>query len=240
MLVTQRFPSPRRRAGPSHTLNNQQGVQCRMVGWAPAFTGATGDYGYGRSPEGERELTPGSNGRRPVRFCSKAGRAWLAWLACERRTGTTRNVHSALCIGGRRPNFLDGARSRPCRHTLGAYPRFCRGCRSLPLPMSFGGYSARCPSIFKENATDKSAEHRPSSGGRERSANRLRTRCERAYNRYGDKCQDRSPDFRLRAGAAGNFLDDAACAPLRNDTRQAVQRLLPHPRRIATMMGYCS
>ena len=45
--------------------------------------------------------------------------------------------------------------------------------------MSFGGYSARCPSIFKENATDKSVEHRPSSGGEKRSANRLRTRCER-------------------------------------------------------------
>ena len=34
---------------------------------------------------------------------------------------------------------------------------------------------------------------RPSSGSEKRSANRLRTRCGRVYNRYGDKCQDYSP-----------------------------------------------
>ena len=117
--------------------------------------------GYAKTPVGERGITPGSNGRRPVHGCSN--RTSVACVAILRTTdgNHAKRPFGPVASGG------DSAGSRPCRHTQRIAPLLKRGRRSLPLPMSLGGVAlATC-------------EHRPSSGDEKRSANRLRTRCER-------------------------------------------------------------
>ena len=95
---------------------------------------------------------------------ARTERAWLAWLACERRTETSRNVHSALWHRGAtvRARVLAVIPS-------GLTPLLNRGCRSLPLPMSFGGYSARClraPAVKRGRKSEALTASAPVAGGR--------------------------------------------------------------------------
>ena len=118
-----------------------------------------------------------SNGRRPVHG-ARTRRAWLRDLSCERRTGNRTKPSIRPCGSGRRRGGLAS-----CPSDRGGIPPV--GCAGADRARS------RCPSAFAALAA---CEHRPSSGSEKRSANRLRTRCERASNRYGDKCQGCSPD----------------------------------------------
>ena len=102
VLVTQPSPSPRRRPGPNRTLAYERGAQWCTVGQAPAFAGATECCGCDEAPAGERGITPGCNGRRPVRGCSNRTSV-AARLSCERRTGNRTKPSGRPCgIGGRR------------------------------------------------------------------------------------------------------------------------------------------
>ena len=142
-------------------------------------------FAHTKAPAGERGITPKGNAETGDSRCgcARTERAWLARQSCERRTETAHTIHSALWhrAATARPRVLTVNRTDCLRlHNC--------GCRSLPLPMSSGVYGAR------------HLRARPSGGGEKRSANRSHTRCGRAYNRYGDKCQGRT---RLRRHANG-------------------------------------
>ena len=108
--------------------------------------------------------------------CARTGRAWLRdYPANDGRKSRITSIRPCG-IGGRRC----GLASWP------SYPADWLRCSTAGADRS----RSRCPSAVTALAA---CEHRPSSGGGERSANRLRTRCGRAYNRYGDKCQGYSP-----------------------------------------------
>ena len=142
--------------------------------------GATVCFGHGKAPAGERGLSPKrrSNGRRPVHGCPDQ-----TGVAARRSLRTTdgeshETVHSAALW-----HRAATARTRVLSVSRGGIP-----------PVEIAGADrarSRCPSAF---AMLTASEHRPSTRSQKRSANRLRTRCGRACNRYGDKCQGCSPD----------------------------------------------
>ena len=72
----------------------------------------------------------------------------------------------------------DGADSRPTRQTVGAYPRLKSQAPIVPAP-----------AVLRQLRRSPQASTGRQRGGGERSANRLRTRCGRASNRYGLFCQ---------------------------------------------------
>ena len=126
------------------------------------------------TPAGERGTTPRSqsNGRRPVRGCSGQTSVAARLSFANDGQGGARNLPI-------RPVASGGDRTA---RTLPSYRRDWLPCQTrapiAPAPDAPGGVALA------------TSEHRPSSGGGERSANRLRTRCGRAYNRYGLFCQD--------------------------------------------------
>ena len=145
-----------------------------------------GRVGHETSPAGERGITPGYGATGDGRCGgARTGRAWRCDHRCERRTGGRTKPSIRPWGSGRRRG---GLASLPSDRG-GIPPVFGRWRRSCPLPLPVGGWGARRPSIFKENASDESAEHRPSTRRQKRSANRLRTRCGQIYNRYGWLCQ---------------------------------------------------
>ena len=102
-----------------------------------------------------------------------------------------RGLRGYLANDGRKPRETS---IRPC----GIGGRRC-GLASLP---SYPADWLRClmrvpiapaPDVLRRLQRSLPASTGRQAGAKKRSANRLRTRCGRAYNRYGDKCQDHSP-----------------------------------------------
>jgi hypothetical protein len=123
--------------------------------------GGVDSGGRNKSPVGEHGITPGKmrTGRRPVPGCSNhtsvAARLSLRTPDREsRETARSALWHRGATVRARVLAVI------PWGHTPGCN----RGRRSCPLPMSFGGRGARHQRIFGENATDLSAEPRPSCG----------------------------------------------------------------------------
>ena len=125
-------------------------------------------------PAGERGTTPGLEATGDGRCMgARTIRAWLRDYRCERRTGNRTKPSIRPCGSGRR------------RGGLASHPSDRGG---IP-PVEIAGADrarSRCPSAVTALTA---CEHRPSTRRGERSANRLRTRCGRAYNRYGLFCQ---------------------------------------------------
>ena len=133
------------------------------------------------SPAGERGITPREKQR------ATAG-AWVlepdergcaTILANDGRRIARNRPFGPVASGGDGQNFLDGARSRPCRHAMRTNSVACRGCRSLPLPMSLGGVALatkRAPAVKRERQSESSTAHRTHHG--------------REHNRYGSLSQD--------------------------------------------------
>ena len=136
--------------------------------------------GYAKTPVGERGITPGSNGRRPVHGCpNHTGVA--ARLSLRTPDGESHEtVRSALWQRAATAPSTSSGGSRPCRQPWGHPPGSMRGRRSCPLPMSPG------------SAALTASEHRSSTRKQKRSANRLSARCGREYNRYGSICRERN------------------------------------------------
>ena len=126
-------------------------------------------------------------------------RAWLRDHECERRTGNRTKPSGLPCSTGRRRHGLAS-----CPSAAGAYPRL----------------KSRAPIVPAPGACRRLQRSLPASTGRQRgsekrSANRLRTRCGRAYNRYGCKCQDHSPSLHQPTVAPHLMRDSAFLQALR-------------------------
>ena len=145
-----------------------------------------------------------SNGRRAVHGCSNRTSV-AARLSLRTTDGESHEtVHSALWQRARR------------RHGFASCPSDRGG---IP-PVEIAGADrarSRCPSAF---AMLTASEHRPSTRSQKRSANRLRTRCGRACNRYGDKCQVPLP----RSHEPTVTALDAGSGEARHDCRFGVVR----------------
>ena len=106
--------------------------------------------GYAKMPAGERGITPGSNGRRPVRGCSNRTSV-AARLSLRTTDGESHEtVHSALW-----QRAATGRTRVPPVRPWGHTPGCMRGRRSCPLPLSFGVYSARCLRAPAVNAVEE-------------------------------------------------------------------------------------
>ena len=125
--------------------------------------------GCAEAPAGERGITPAnrSNGRRPVHGCSDhtSVAAWLSF-ANDRRGATRNSPISAVAPGGdgaarTLPSYRGGM--PPVRCGSGR-PRSQRPCRTRHSPPASPGHQA-------EAKNESSTAHR--------------TRCRRAFNRYG-------------------------------------------------------
>ena len=119
-----------------------------------------------------------SNGRRPVHGCSSRTSV-AARLSLRTTDGESHEtVRSALW------HRAATARARVLSVSRGGLP-----------PIGDAGADHARSRCLSAVAALAACEHRPSTRKRKRSANRLRTRCGRAYNRYGCKCQDHSPSL---------------------------------------------
>ena len=126
-------------------------------------------------PAGERGIAPRKNAATGDSRCvvARTGRAWLCDHRCERRTGIARNRPFGPATAGG-----DGADSRPARQTEGDFaPLAQTGVPIAPAP----AVSRRCGA--RQTSTGRQAE------ARSEALTAHRTRCGRAYNRYGSLCQ---------------------------------------------------
>ena len=140
-----------------------------------------------RTRDNARKVATGDSrcgGARAGRACP-AERERANIVANDGRGNARNRPFSPATAGG------DGADSRPSHQTARDYAPPAQVRAPLaPAPAVGRQCGARHLSISIRNASNGSAEHRPSSGGERQSANAHRTRCGRAYNRYGTNCQE--------------------------------------------------
>ena len=139
----------------------ESGTPCQARGdvWGGHETSSAGKRGI--TPRWKQRATAGAGVPGPD------GRGCATIVANDGREVARNRLFGPVAAGG------NGADSRPDRHTVGAYPRFWSQAPIVPAPAA----SRRCGA--------RTSEHRPSTRKQSRSANRLRTRYGRAYNRYG-------------------------------------------------------